>query len=128
MSVDYNVPTITDRLIAVVNHIDAGSTNGIMRLTLSDTSQLVASITLQKPCGSVIGSVLTFALPLTATTVLNALSSNPLAYAEIEDSTGTVIVSGLTVGLSTAYDIVMVSNNILSGQGITLTSATITGV
>jgi hypothetical protein len=128
MSVNYNTPTITDRLIAVKNHIDGGSTNGTLRLTLSDTSQVVAVIPLQSPCGSVISNILTFTLPLTAPTVINALSSNPLAYADVRDSNGTVIISGLTVGLSTAYDIVMVSNNILAGQGITLTSATITGV
>jgi len=128
MSVSYNTPTITDRLIAVKNHIDGGSTNGTLHLTLSDTSQVVSVIPLQSPCGVVGGSVLTFALPLTAPTVINALSSNPLAYADVRDSNGTVIVSGLTVGLSTHYDIVMVSNNILAGQGITLTSATITGV
>lgn len=127
MSVIYNIPTINARLAAVVANIDAGAGPGQMRLMATSTAT-VALIQLNKPSGVVGGGILAFlGLPVTAPTLVTTSSSNPLATADIEDSTGTIVVSGLTVGLSTAYDIVMATTSVLSGQSITLTSATITG-
>jgi hypothetical protein len=126
MSVNYNIPTINSRLAAVITSIDAGSSFGQMRLMANSVT--VSVLALQKPSGTVGGGVLTFAGSPTGTILINTSSSNPLATADIEDSTGTVIVSGLTIGLSTAYDIVVPTTTVSAGQSITLTSATITGV
>ncbi len=124
MSVNYDIPTINDRLADVVSHIDAGPGVGKMRL-LSQSAGTVSLISLQKPSGTVGGGILTFSgLPLGATTLL----STNIVAADIEDSTGVVVVSGLTVGQSTSYDIFMGTTLVDVGQTVTLTSATITGV
>jgi hypothetical protein len=96
---------------------------------MAASTATVSLIPLSKPSGIVGGGILAFAgVPLTAPTLLDTASSNPLAFADIEDSSGNVVVSGLTIGLSTAYDIVMATTTVFAGQSITLTSATITGV
>ena len=123
MTISYNVPTLNARLQAVVTNIDAGPGNGVMRL-LSATSVTIATITLQKPSGTASGGILTFSgLPLGGPT----LASGQIVAADIEDSTGTVVASGLTVGISTSYDIYMANPNVLSAQTVSLTNATITG-
>lgn len=129
MSVHYNIPTINDRLNQVVTHIDAGSSFGVIRLMTASPVQTIATIALAKPSGTTFGGVLTFSgVPLSGGTLVTTVASNPLVAADIEDSAGTVIVSGLTIGLSTAYDILMPTTLVSAGQIITLTSATITGV
>ena len=129
MTVRYDIPTINDRLAQVVTHIDAGVGNGVLRLMTTTPSQTVVLVTLAKPSGTATGGVLTFSgLPLSGGILVTTVASNPLASADIEDSAGTVIVSGLTIGLSTSYDILMPSTLVSAGQTITLTSATITGV
>jgi hypothetical protein len=129
MSVNYNIPTINAQLLDVVANIDAGSSFGMLRLLPTTSTDTVCLIPLAKPSGTVSGGILTFiGMPQTAPTLFTTTPTNPLALADIEDSGGTVVVSGLTVGVSTAYDILIPSVLILSGQSITLQSATITGV
>ena len=121
---NYSVATINSRLNAVINNIDAGSSVGKIRL-LSQSAGTVSLISLQKPSGTVGGGILTFSgLPLVGPTLL----STNIVAADIEDSTGIVVISGLTVGQSTAYDILIGTTLVSAGQNITLTSATITGV
>ena len=121
---NYSVATINSRLNAVISNIDAGSSVGKIRL-LSPSAGTVSLIPLQKPSGTVGGGILTFSgLPLAGTTLL----STSIVAADIEDSTGTIVISGLTVGQSTSYDILMGITLVSAGQTITLTSATITGV
>lgn len=123
MTITYNTATINSRLGAVVTNIDAGAGNGLMRLLAG--SSTVGLITLQKPSGTAAGGVLTFSgLPLASPLTL---IGGTITAADIEDSTGTVVASGLTVGTSTASDIVMGTTTVSSGQIITLTFATITG-
>jgi len=82
-----------------ISNIDAGPSFGQMRL-LSVGTQTVGVIQLLKPSATVSNGVLTFSgLPLAAP--LTFLSTQIVA-ADIEDSTGLVIASGLTVGPSTA--------------------------
>jgi hypothetical protein len=124
MSITYNQATINARLNAVVTNIDAGPSFGQMRL-LTAGSATVALIALLKPSGTVSGGVLTFSgLPLNSATTV---TGGTVAAADIEDSTGTVVASGLTVGNSTAFDVAMGTTSVSSGQIITLTAATITG-
>jgi hypothetical protein len=120
----YNAQTVNDRLADVVTNIDAGAGFGLIRL-LTATAQTVGIITLNKPCGTVSGGVLTFSgLPLAAPLTL---ISGDITAADIEDSNSTVVASGLTVGGSTAYDILMAVTTVSSGQVISLSYATITG-
>lgn len=124
MPVNYNQSTIDDRLKVVIAHIDAGAGNGQMRL-LSSSAQTVAMIGFLKPSATVSNGVLTFSgLPLASPLTLISAS---VSGADIEDSTGTVVVSGLTVSGSTTTDIVMSNTMVSSGQIVTLTYATITG-
>jgi len=124
MPVNYGPATINSRLTAVVTNIDAGAGSGQMRL-LNSTNQTVALIGLQKPSGTVAAGVLTFSgLPLAAPTLLG----DQIVAADIEDSTGVLVASGLTVGQSTASDIVMADTTASIGDIISLTFATITGV
>jgi len=121
---NYSVATINSRLNAVISNIDAGSSVGRVRL-LSQSAGTVSLIPLQKPSATVLAGILTFSgLPLAGPTLL----STNIVAADIEDSTGIIVVSGLTVGQSTAYDILMGTTLVNAGQTITLTSATITGV
>jgi len=121
---NYSVATINSRLNAVISNIDAGSSFGKVRL-LSSSAGTVSLIPLQKPSGTVLAGILTFSgLPLAGATLL----STNIVAADVEDSTGTIVISGLTVGQSTAYDILMGTTLVSAGQTITLTSATITGV
>lgn len=123
MSIAYNTATINDRLTAVINNIDAGSSNGILVLGTAGMAATLASVVLAKPCGTVAGGVLTFTTP-----VSNTISATgTMAAAIITDSAGTTVASGLTVGTSTGYDIVASTLAIVSGSVLTLLSATITG-
>jgi hypothetical protein len=125
MSITYNTATLNARLTQVINNIDAGPGSGVLRLGTSGMALILSSITLAKPSGTVAGGVLTFSgTPLADPSAAN---SGSLANARIEDSTGVVVASGLTIGTSSAFDIVMTSTTVIAGQSISLTSATITG-
>jgi hypothetical protein len=118
----YNQTTINGRLNVVVSNIDAGAGVGQMRIL--GTLGTVALIPLQKPSGTVSGGILTFSgLPLGSATLI----SDSVVGADIEDSTGLVVASGLTVGPSSAFDIIMPVTTVLTGQIISLVLATITG-
>lgn len=124
MTITYNVTTTNGRLQVVINNIDAGPSFGQMRL-LGLGNQTVGLIQLQKPSATVAGGILTFSgLPLASPLTL---ISGSIVAADIEDSVGTVVASGLTVGNSTGFDIVMANPVVSSGQIVTLTFATITG-
>ena len=125
MSVIYPVTLINPRLQDVVNAIDAGPAAGVLRLLDSGGSTL-SSLALAKPSGSVSGGILTF-LGLSLIDP-SAAASGTAAAARIEDSTGTTVISGLTVGTSSAFDIVLSpSAAIVAGNTIAITQATITG-
>ena len=123
MTITYNTATLNARLAAVTTNIDAGSSNGAMRL-LSPTNVSIALITLAKPSGTSSGGVLTFSgLPLTTT----VSQSGQIVSADLEDSNGNVVASGLTVGVSTAFDIFINTANVTAGGLLALNFATITG-
>ena len=126
MSVNYNTATITSRLQAVSNAIDGGGANGVLRL-LDMSGNILSSLPLARPSGSVSGRVLTFnGLSLVDPA---AAASGSATGARVEDSTGAIIISGLTVGASTASDIVLSPTSaIVSGQTVAIQQATITGV
>lgn len=107
------------------DNVDANSGVGTLVIgtsSLSGATGVLATISLQKPSVTISGGVATVAgTPLSA----SASATGTAAKAEIRDSAGNVVISGLTVGTS-GSDINLNSTSISSGQTVTLTSGTIT--
>ena len=126
MSVDYNTSVLTNRLQQVINALDAGAGNGVMRL-LDQVGNVMSSLTLAKPSAQAAGGVATFlGMPLIDPSV--AQSGTP-RFARCEDSTGAIVISGLTVsaGAGSTSDIVLSAPTLTAGQTLAITAATITG-
>ena len=125
MSVIYPVALKNTRMTAVLTAIDAGPAPGTLVIgtsALSGATGVLAIIPLADPSGSVAAGVLTLSgLPKG----IAATANGTAAKAEIRDSTGAVVVSGLTVGLS-ASDIIINSVTISIGQTVQINSGTIT--
>lgn len=126
MAVDYSATCINNRLQAVVDTIDGGGSNGFMILRYGVTN--LVSIQLARPCGTVAGQVLTFDGTLQDTATATSSADNCI----VTDSTGAVVISGLTVGIPFSGAEVIVSNGlnntlVSSGQVVQVTSAQIEG-
>jgi hypothetical protein len=125
MAIVYATALKTTRMQAVEAAMDAGPAAGTLVIgtaALSGGTGVLATIALADPAGTVSGAVLTLSgLPKSAT----ASAAGTAAKAELRDSTGTVVASGLTVGVS-ASDIIINSTTISSGQTIQINSGTIT--
>lgn len=120
MSVIYAAAVRTARLQAVVDAIDAGTAGKLKFYTAAD--ELLATLTLADPCGTVSGDILTFDADPDITAA--ASGTGTVAKATITTSADAVIVSGLTVGTSGA-DIIVDSTSITSGQTVSFNSGTI---
>jgi len=127
MSVIYSPTCINNRLQAVVTTIDAGAGNG--KLILMAGSTPISTITLQKPSGTVSGGILTFSGTLTDP---SAAGTGNVTTAQIQDSSGNLVVSGFTVGIPGGSQDIIISNGLNStliqaGQSVQLLAAQITG-
>lgn len=125
MSVDYSIAVLTNRLQQVVNAIDAGPTNGVLRL-LNAGGTTLSSLSLARPCGVASGGVFTFS----GMSLIDpaAAATDFATAARVEDGDGNTIISGLTVGMGSTSEIVMSPTNfITAGQTVAITAATITG-
>lgn len=122
MAVTYSSTIKDNRMTQVLNAIDGGPAAGYIEICSAAYASVLATITLSDPCGSVGSNILTFTMPKSDTSADN---TGTAAIARIKDSTGTICVSGLTVGTSST-DIVLTSLAITAGDTVTLTSATIT--
>lgn len=127
MSVGYTTPEINGRLNAVVTVIDANG-NGNLLLQTSSGSTL-STIQLAKPSATVSNEVMTFGGQLLDPA---ASGTGNASQATIQDGIGNTIISGLTVGISSAVADIALTNGlnstlISSGQTISVTSAKITG-
>lgn len=122
MAVVYSSTVKNARLTVVRDAIDAGSSNGTLEIGTTGMGTVLATIPLADPSGSVSAGVLTFSAPVSDT---NADASGTAAEARIKDSSGTTVVSGLTVGTSGA-NINLSSVGITAGDTVTLSSAAIT--
>ncbi len=89
---------------------------------LSGTTGVLATIVLQKPSFSIVGKVATL---LGVTLSVLASGSGTAALAELRDSDGNTVVSGLTVGTS-ATDIIITSTSITAGETVSITAGTVT--
>lgn len=89
---------------------------------LSGATGVLATVALSTTPFTESGGVLTLqGTPLTAT----ASATGTAAKAEIRDNAGNVIVSGLTVGTSSA-DVIVGTTAITSGQTVSVSSGTLT--
>ena len=125
MSVDYSITVLTNRLQQAVNAIDAGATNGVLRL-LNSGGTTLSSLSLARPCGIVASGVLTFS----GMSLIDpaAAATDSATAARVEDGDGNTIISGLTVGIGSTSEIVMSPTNfITAGQTVAITAASITG-
>lgn len=122
MSVTYNTTLKNTRLTDVVTAIDVGGA-GYLEFGDALFAHVLSTIHFNTICGTVTGGVLTFS----GTPLVDASASRTgtAATAEIFSGGNTLIISGLTVGTSLS-DINLSSTSIVSGQSVTLTSATIT--
>jgi len=126
LSVNYSITVLTNRLQQVVNAIDAGATNGVLRL-LNSGGTTLSSLSLARPCGVAASGVLTFS----GMSLIDpaAAATDSATVARVEDGDGNTIISGLTVGTagSTSEIVMSPTNFITAGQTVAITAASITG-
>lgn len=122
MTVTYAADVKTDRMQAVADQIDAGAGAGKLEIGTAGMATVLVTITLNDPCGTVSGAVLT----LSGTPLSNTASgAGTAAEARIRDSDNNDVITGLTVGV-TAEDIVLDNDNIAVDQTVNVTAGTIT--
>lgn len=123
MAVTYNTTLKNTRMTDVVTAI---GTTGFLNIYTTGLGTLLASIPLANPAGTVSGGVLTFSgTPLTESSANATGTAAAATVTTAANGGGTVIISALTVS-STSGDIVLSSVNIVAGQPVTVTSASIT--
>jgi hypothetical protein len=133
MSVNYSTAAADARLTAglITTSTSAGvSVDGqsgdgqlvIGTSALSGSTGVLATITLQKPSFTIASKVATLAgTPLSATPSANGTA----ALAELRDSAGNTVISGLTVGTS-GTDIIVSTTTITTSVPVQVTAGTIT--
>lgn len=124
MAVTYSTTLKTARMQAVIDAIDGGVAAGTLEIGTTGMASVLAALTLADPCGTAAAGVLTFDFDPDISDT-SADNTGVAAAAQIKDSAGNVIISGLTVGTS-GTDIVLDSTSITAGQTVTLTSGSIT--
>jgi hypothetical protein len=123
MAVTYTTAVKNARMTAVRDQIDAGTGPGVLQIGTTGMASILAEITLNDPSGTISGGVLSLSgFPKSDTSANN---TGTAAAARIRDSSGTDVITGLTVGLSAA-DIILDSVSITAGQTVTINSAAIT--
>ena len=123
MAVTYSAATKTARMTAVLNTIDGAATAGKLLLGTTGMATTLCTITLTDPCGTVLGATLTLDLDPDIEAV--AVADGDLAAAIITDGDGTTVISGLTVGTSSA-DIIVDSVSVVAGQTVKATAGSFT--
>lgn len=121
MAATYNATLKNTRMTSVVTAI---GTAGYLNFYTAG-AVLLASLPLSNPAGTVSGGVLTITVPMTDSTADATGTAVSATVSTAIDGGGTVVISGLTVS-STAGDIVLSSTNIVAGQPVTITAASIT--
>jgi hypothetical protein len=120
MAVTYTNAVKQARLTAVVTAIGSG---GKLEIGTAGMAAVLATITFDSTAGTAVNDFLTFSgFPKSDT---SAAGTGTAAAARIRTSGNTDIVTGLTVGTSSA-DIILDNTSINVGQTVTISSATIT--
>ena len=123
MAVTYTTAVKNARMTAVRDQIDGGSGAGVLQIGTTGMASILAEITLDDPSGTISGGVLSLSgFPKSDTSANN---TGTAAAARIRDSSGTDVITGLTVGTS-GTDIILDSVSITAGQTVTINSASIT--
>ena len=122
MPVVYNTAVKTARL----NAVRTAAASGTLEL-VSAANTVLAVFSLTSSAGSVSADVWTLAFAANTVNGASAAGAGTnAASARIKDSGGTIILSGLTVGLSSSSaDLKMINTSITSGQSVTINSATV---
>jgi len=106
----------------VLNAVDVSASAATLEVGTVNMGTVLATITLAKPSFTLAAATLTLAgVPKSGNGAANGLA----VAARIKDGSGTIRVSGLTVGTS-GSDINLSSTNVLSGYPVTINSGTIT--
>jgi hypothetical protein len=128
MAATYNATVANARLTVVRDAVDQGAAAGVLVIGTSalngGATGTLVTFTLDDPCGSVANRVLTLdGTPISAVASAGGIA----AKAELRDSDGVVICSGLTVGIvGSAADIIVDTAAIVSTRTVYLLSGTIT--
>ena len=109
-------------MTVVRDAVDAGSSGGTLEIGTTGMAVVLAVVQLADPCGSVSSGVLTFTTPQSD---IAANATGTAAEARVKDSSGTIILSGLTVGTSGA-NINLSSVSINLNDTVIINSGTIT--
>lgn len=118
MAIQYSTAAKTARMTGVRDTIDGGSGAGKLVFYTAGYASVLGTVTLNDPCGTVTDGVLTFSgFPKTQ----NASANGTAAVAQLLTSSDTVVVTGITVGV-TGADILVVSTTFTSGIGFTINS------
>jgi hypothetical protein len=123
MAVNYTTAVKNARMTAVRDQIDAGSGPGVLQIGTTGMGTVLIEVTLDDPSGTVTGGVLSLSNFPRSDTSANATGT--AAAARIRDSSGTDVITGLTVGLSAA-DVILDSVSITAGQTVTINTAAFT--
>jgi hypothetical protein len=124
MGIVYSQTAINAKLSEVVTVIGSG---GKLQLLAGGTP--VSTVTLATPAGTVSGGILTFTGPQTDP---SAAGTGTVTTAQITDSLGTLLISGLTVGIPLSGADIIIVNGLNStfvnvGQKVTFTGGSIVG-
>jgi hypothetical protein len=123
MAVVYNTTLKDTRMTDVVTAIGA---TGFLNIFTTGLGTLLASIPFANPCGTVTSGVLTFSgTPLTESSANASGTAAAATVSTAANNGGTVVISGLVVS-STSGDVVLSSTNIVAGEPVTITAASIT--
>lgn len=130
MAIGLSTTVRNNRLTQIVNALDSGASGGFRKFydgtrpaTGGTVTNLLATLTLSKPCGTVGAGVLTGA----AITGANATggTNTPATWARMTDLAG-VFVADVSVGTSGTDIILAGSANMTTGQPVSVTSWSIT--
>jgi len=124
MPIVYSTTVKNNRMTQVNTALGGSGTLVIGTSALSGATGVLATIPLANPAGAVAGGVLTLGgMPRSAT----ATAAGTAAKAELRDGAGTVVASGLTVGIAgSGADIIIGTTTISVGLTVQLNSGTIT--
>jgi hypothetical protein len=124
MAITYSTTAKNARLDAVAALIDGGAGAGKLEICTAGYASILATITLADPSAAAAsGGVLTFSsFPRSDS---SADGTGTAAVARFRDSNNVDVITGLTVGLS-ASDVIIDNTSIVTGQVVTVNSASIT--
>ena len=122
MAINYSTAIKNARMTTVRDAIDAGSGAGKINIYNATYANILVTIELADPSGTIANGVLTLSgMPKSGAGIF----AGNAALARILDSDNTVVADGLTVG-TVGTDIIIDNVNIAVGQNVNITAGSIT--